>query len=184
MNTCPRDRALLLLAAGEGSPHHHRHIESCQHCTERYHRFARNLTLIEKTLEETSPPITMARLPVFSRWRWQPVAAALAAASLLIGGSWRLWTASSHPTFVASQDKEKVEQFWEEVLAPALFAETDTRILVTQSSPSNTAYLQAALDGGWPCEWQDNTVPPRCAAHSFPFVFDQQRQEVYYVSMD
>lgn len=184
MNTCPRDRDLILLAAGEDSPQQRAHVANCLDCAERYQRFAHNLTVIEQTLRDTSPPADRTPFPIFFRWQWLPQAAALAAAIVLIWGGLWLWSSQVQPTPVALQDREKVEQFWEDILAPALFAETDTRIFVAQSPPSNSIYLEAALDGGWPCEWQENSAFPSCAAHPFPFVFDEQQEEVSYVSAD
>jgi hypothetical protein len=174
----------MLLAAGEGLPQHRAHAESCMSCAERYQRFVHTLTVIEQTLRETSPPANLPHLPTVSRWQWLPLTAALAAVILLIWSG--LWLRSPHPqsALIASPNQEEVEQFWENVLSPALFAEPDTRIFVAQSPPSNTMYLQAALDGGWPCEWQESAALPSCAVHPFPFVFDEQRQEVYYVSAD
>lgn len=184
MTTCLRDRDLILLAAGENSPQQAAHVAHCLVCAERYQRFAHNLMVIEQTLRDTSPPTARVLFPVLFSRPWLPRIAALATVVVLIWSGLWLWSSQRQAALVAQYNQEKVEQFWDEVLAPALFAEPDTRIFVAQSPPSNATYLQAALDGGWPCDWQANPGLPSCAAHPFPFAFDEQQQEVYYVSAD
>ena len=53
----------------------------------------------------------------------------------------------------------------------ASFAELGTRMPV---SASEAAYVQAALEGGWPCEWQAPFHAAGCELSALPLVLGQQ----------
>jgi len=173
MNTCLRDRALLLLAAGEGMHEQWVHLEACETCTRRYQRFVDDLGAIEQVLQETvPPPIVSLRLFSF-RTRWVPVTAALALALVLVWGSiWRQQPSSSIATRKALS--EDVSHFLENEISPVLFATNDLRIAAIPEPVSNSVYLQAALEGGWPCERREPFFYAACDFYPFPLLIEGQ----------
>jgi hypothetical protein len=173
MDTCLRDRALLLLAAGEGTHEQRAHVEICITCAIRYRRFVRDLEAIEQVLQETVPsPVVSSRLFSF-RARWVPVAAALAAALALVWGS--IWQQQpSQPIATRKAFSEDVSRFLANEISPVLFATNDLRIATLPEPVSNSAYLQAALEGGWPCERQEPFFYATCDFYPFPLFIEGQ----------
>ncbi len=173
MNTCLRDRALLLLAAGEGTSEQHTHLETCATCATRYQRFVQDLEVIERALQETSPsPVVSSRR--FSLWvRWIPIAAALAATLVLVwGGVWL--RQPSQPIATRNASSEDVSRFLANEISPVLFATNDLRIATIPEPVSNSAYLQAALEGGWPCERQEPFFYATCDFYPFLLLIEGQ----------
>lgn len=98
---------------------------------------------------------------------WVPATAALAATCLLVWGVSLVWQPIKIVWF-AYQDEETVQtaQMIEQQLMPALFstvAEVGLGALPEQASDWD--YLQAALDGGWPCERSGQ--PDSCGTDPF-----------------
>ncbi len=166
MNICLRDRALFLLAAGEGTAQTRAHLRSCLHCARRYQRLTRQLHGIEWTLRETAPP-TVTYVPAVSHRYWVPLTAALAAALLLIWGG--VWTPSPQLQ-PARRD------------SPLFFFAEERMIIAPLASVPAEAYLEAAFtEGGWPCEWQEPFSTPTCEIHPFPLALAKQSlEEVMY----
>ncbi len=173
MNACLRERTLLLLSAGEGTNEQRTHVATCAACATRYRRFVHELEGIEQTLHETSPPpaVSPRFLPIRSNWR--PVAVVFAAILMLVWGGLWLRHPSSLPVSMAART-EDLSQLLENELAPALFAMVDVRVAPIPTQVSNSVYLQAALDGSWPCEWQEPFLTPVCEIHPFPLLLGGQ----------
>ncbi len=171
MNTCLRKRTLLLLSAGEGTNEQRVHVATCASCAARYRRFVRELEVIEHMLRETSPPPAVSRR--FPSWRWRPVMAALAATFVLVWGG--LWLRQPFRLPVSDEAyTEDASSFLADDLSPALFVTVDVQTTPILAPVSNSVYLQAALDGGWPCEWQEPFLTPACEIHPFPFLLGGQ----------
>src|SRR4030095_8761125 len=82
-------RALLLLAADEGTSAQQAHLALCTACAARYRRVVHELESIERVLRETSPRPAPVPARLFVRRRWLPAVATLAALIALIwGGMW------------------------------------------------------------------------------------------------
>src|SRR5262249_15177929 len=166
--------ALLLFSAGEGTSEQRAHLATCASCATRYRQFVHDLESIERVLRETSPPPPAPfsrRLAL--RARWLPAAAALAATIMLgLGGMWL--RQPSQPTVAREIPNEDVVSFLEDQVSPALFATADRQVAAIPAPVSNVVYLQAALEGGWPCEWQEPFLPPTCEIHPFPLLLGGQ----------
>ncbi len=83
MRRCLRERALVLLQAGDGTPADRRHLEECAACAARYHRVLDDVQVIHRILEEEPPRIAVARSRRWPGPVWMPVATA--ALALLLG---------------------------------------------------------------------------------------------------
>jgi len=173
MNTCLRNRALLLLSAGEGTSEQQAHLATCTACATRYRQFVHELESIERVLRETDPlPASLPRRSPL-RLQWLPAAAALATLVALIwGGLW--FRPAPEPVVARKTPNSEVVSFLEDQVSPALFAMTDVRLVDLPDPVSNLTYLQAALDDGWPCEQQDPFTPSGCDIHPFPLLLGGQ----------
>jgi hypothetical protein len=173
MNTCLRNRALLLLAAGEGTSAQQAHLALCTACAARYRRVVHELESIEWVLRETSPRPAPVPARLFLRRRWLPTVATLAALIALIWGG--MWLRQLPQSGVARKTvNQEVVSFLEDQVSPALFAMTDVGLVDIPAPVSNLTYLQAALDDDWPCEQQDPFSAPGCEIHPFPLLFEEQ----------
>jgi hypothetical protein len=173
MNTCLRNRTLLLLSAGEGTSEQQAHLATCTACATRYRQFVHELESIERVLRETAPlPAPLPRhFPL--RLHWLPAATALAALVVLIWGG--LWLRQlPQPVVAGKTPSSEVISFLEDQVSPALFAMTDVHLMDLPAPVSNLTYLQAALDDGWPCEQQDPFTPSGCDIHPFPLLLGGQ----------
>lgn len=173
MNTCLRNRALLLLSAGEGTSKQQAHLATCASCATRYRRFVRDLEAIEQMLREPSPLPTVSRRFLPLRLRWRPMTAAFSAMLVLVWGG--LWLRQSARPLVSREARtEDISRFLADEVSPALFATVDVRTAPILAPVSNSVYLQAALEGGWPCEWQEPFLTPVCEIHPFPLLLGGQ----------
>lgn len=153
MTRCIGKKALWELSEGGGSEAERAHLETCEACQRHYQHLIRDLELIGQVLQEPEPRLRTGSSPGMLPRRWIP-AAALAATCLLVWGVSLVWEPVKLVWF-AYHDKETVRtaQMIEQQLLPALFstvAEVGLGALPEQASDLD--YLQAALDGGWPCE--------------------------------
>jgi hypothetical protein len=173
MNACLRKRTLLLLSAGEGTNEQRTHVATCAACATRYRRFVHELEGIEQTLREPPPPLVASRRRLPGRLSWRPVAVAFAAILMLVWGGLWLRQPSLLPVSMAART-EDLSLLLENELSPVLFAMVDVRADPMPIEVSNSVYLQAALEGGWPCEWQEPSLTPACEIHPFPFLLGGQ----------
>lgn len=140
MNSCMSEESLVALATGEGTAAERAHVRECPRCAARYGALDDDLRLLRQALLEEPLPAA-ARAP---RVRWRmPVGVALAATALLAlvwAAPWR-----SAPTALPA-GAFQVSGLARDVSA-ALFA--PSQAVTVQLSDS--AYFEAAIDGGWPC---------------------------------
>lgn len=139
MNRCVSERTLVELAVGEGSAVERAHLHECGRCADRYRALGDDLRLVRRVLLEEPPP---AAVPV-ARARWMPVGVALAATALLA----LVWVAPWRSVPPAPPARGvQVARVARDVSA-ALFESAQS---VAVQLP-DSAYLEAAIDGGWPC---------------------------------
>jgi len=167
MNTCLRNRALLLLSVGEGTSKQRAHLATCTTCTTRYQKFVHDVAAIEQTLLTTSPPLTVPQRFLLLRLPWRPLAAAFVATLALVWGGVWLW----QPSHTGRQTRnEEVLRFLENEVSPALFATVDARAGELPTPVSNLTYVEAALAGEWPCEQQGMFLDTTCDVYPFPLL--------------
>jgi hypothetical protein len=174
MKRCLLKRALLLCAAGEGTNEQLLHIAACNSCQGRYLRFVRDLATIEQVLRETAPPQATAATNVFRPNPWFSVAAAVAMLVILVWGVWRFRQPSESGLVSNPARQEAIVQFLQDEVSPALFLMTERREFVVPAPVADARYLEAALNDGWPCEWQAAVSAPACEFYPLSLVFASQ----------
>ncbi|MGE0683840.1 MAG: hypothetical protein AB7P69_23430 [Candidatus Binatia bacterium] len=174
MKRCLPKRALLLCAAGEGTNEQLLHVAACNSCQERYLRFIRDLETIEHVLRTTTPPRTTVATNVLRPNPWLSLAAAAAMLVILVWGAWRFQQPSESALVSNSVKQEDIVQFLQDEVSPAVFPMTERREFVVPAPVSDERYLEAALNDGWPCEWQDAAFTPTCEFYPFSLTFVEQ----------
>lgn len=176
MTRCLRDYTLFMLYKGDGTEQQWTHLSTCLLCTVRYQQLVRDMEKIGEILEGNPPLRSAAPQSSLFRQYWVPVVAACATMLLLMWGSVH-WGPSSRTTLTAKTQPqpENVSEFLQDSVAPALFSLTDINSEVaTPVRVSSSAYVQAALEGGWPCERQEPFLTPGCEIHPFPLLIREQ----------
>jgi hypothetical protein len=142
MNRCVSEETLFALATGDGSAAERAHVRDCPRCAARAAALGDDLRLLRQALLEEPLPVT-ARAPR-RHGSWLPIAGALAAAALLALAWAAPWRAppAARPVQVA-----QVSSLARDVSA-ALFEPSHA---ATVAQVSDSAYIEAALNGGWPC---------------------------------
>ena len=138
MTTCVSDEALVAIATGESTGAARAHLRTCRHCAERASALNDDLRLVRHALLEGPLP-TVVRP---ARWAWLPVTGALATAAVVA----LVWAASpmmrAHPPSDAA---------FASLASDVSLAVFDAPERAVAAHASDSAYLQAALNGGWPC---------------------------------
>jgi len=173
MSTCLKDSTLLLLLADGGTSGQRTHLETCDACAARYRRVSHDLQAIERVLWETSPSLTVSPQRSIPRVRWLPVAAALTVVVVLLWNSGWLRQPAQQNVSTKTATKEVVDFLTKEV-SPALFATADAQVVPIPTPVSNEVYLQAALEGGWPCARQEASPYAECDFYPLPLLFAEQ----------
>jgi hypothetical protein len=197
MRRCLSESTLFFVYTGEGTEQQRAHLSLCLSCRARYERLQHDMERIERLLR-LAPPSWRASLQAGPRLpRWLPPLAALAAALLLV-----LWSSlhgrpSADPVLVAAVPPQQAApaQFIDRELGPSLLSvdeddddddeddeDDEGRVMPQPESDvvaivmpvSSSAYVQAALEGGWPCEWQAPFHAAGCELSALPLVLGQQ----------
>jgi len=140
MNRCVSDETLVAIATGEGGAAERTHARQCPRCAARAAALADDLRLLRHALLEEPLP-ALDRAP---RARWIPVAGALAASAVLA----LAWAVAPWRTAPAAQPIQ---------VAQVSNLALDASVALFDPSPntiaqvSDGAYIEAALNGGWPC---------------------------------
>jgi len=170
MSTCLKESTLHLLLADGGTSEQRTHLETCDVCASRYRRVNHDLQAIERVLWETSPALgTSSRL---SLPRWLPVAAAALVVVILSWSSGWLWQAAPRNVSTKTTTEEVVDLLTKEI-SPTLFAMADARVVPIPVPVSNEVYLEAALEGGWPCARQGTSPYAECDFYPLPVLFEE-----------
>ena len=157
MIRCLSEKQLWELYEAGGSVSERAHLDRCEACERHYQHLAGDLALIGQVLQEPAPQtvsLVQHQSPSI-QWRWVPAVAAVAAAGLIVWGGALVWEPLKMAwTAVSSYDKETVEiaRMMEQELMPVLFSTTETGFGSLPEQATDLDYLQAALDGDWPCE--------------------------------
>lgn len=153
MNRCLRDEELWLLHEGGGSDAHRTHMAGCGKCSVRLRQLGKDIRVLSRVLREAPLVPASARSRSFLSWRWIPVAAACAATIFVLWNGVPIKESSQQRTTVSSVAREKeIINMLENDVYTALFTDEDLDLVTVPARVSTFAYVQAALDGGWPCE--------------------------------
>ena len=174
MKRCLSKRALLLCAAGEGTTEQLSHVAVCNSCQDQYLRFVRNLEAIEQVLRETTPPQDAAMTSILRFNYWLPLTAAVAMLVMVVWGAWRFQQPAEFGLVANSAKQADIVRFLQDELSPAVFPLAERREFVVSAPVSDAGYLEAALNDGWPCEWQDTASTLTCEFYPFSLAFAEQ----------
>lgn len=138
MNPCVSEEALVAVVTGDGTLAERAHLRDCPHCAARAGALGDDLRLLRQALLEAPLP-GAARVP---RRHWIPVAGALAATAVLALVWAAPWHAAPAPSGVGQMASLALDA------SVALF---DPWRTVAVAPGPDSAYLEAALNGGWSC---------------------------------
>lgn len=168
MTRCLREYTLVMLHIGEGTQEEQTHLADCDHCSQRYQDLRRDWQRIG-TAFHGAPPPRKERQPSFSLvQRWGPIAAAMATVVFFFAASTRWWQPTA-PVVVTTTPQEEVASLVEDedTVVPALFADESLTDVVLPTPVSDETYVQAALDGEWPCEQDEANSIYACEVPTF-----------------
>lgn len=167
MSRCLSEYTLVMVHTGEGTEREVDHLSICQECARRYQDLVRDWQRIEQIFHQVSPPQpTMSRLGFVTARNWLPRVAALATALVFVFTGTFWWRpVSSVPR--DSPSREEVIEFFERTVVPTLSADMLFSISVPPTPVSDVTYIQAALDGEWPCEEDTLSFSSTCEIHIF-----------------
>lgn len=154
MNECLDDWTLFLLTEGEGSAAQRLHVATCATCSRQQRRLLRASEIAGRILREGPWPERTKRRPLTVVTWLLPLAAA---AGLVMAVNLR--GHAPRPVVVAAVGSQAGPLSMTEV-SDALFA-VDAQG-EDPARDSQYAYLEAAMDGEWPCEGQETALDPRC----------------------
>jgi hypothetical protein len=139
MTTCVSDESLVEIATGEGTGVARAHLRTCRHCAERAAALSEDLRVVRHALLEGPLPTTERP----ARWAWLPAAGALATAAVVA----LVWAAT--PTMrVRPLSDAPLASLASDDVSLAVFDASERTVA---AHASDSAYVQAALNGGWPC---------------------------------
>lgn len=176
MSRCLREETLWLLSEGEGTNAERTHLEGCTDCTRRYEQLTQDLKKLGRVIQRGPFLSTTARPRRAWSFRWGYATAALATLLVVLwGGLWLrepaqfLWSALSAETL----DSEDL-QFLQQEVFPAMFSTPNIGLGTLPGHTTDGAYLEAAVNGGWPCAQRQSSDLSDCDPDVFAFLFDGQ----------
>ena len=174
MNQHLPDEALWSLHEGEGTGAERTHLENCVACRARYQQLEHDLKVLGRVLRE-APPLPAPQPRHALRIRWVPAVAVMALTLLLAWGQeWvRVLTLPVSPQ-EARKNQETVH-FLTRDIPMALFSTGEPTPGKLPAHATNLAYLQAALDGGWPGEPCEPSGSTNCEPDLFSLLLEEQR---------
>ena len=169
------DEVLWSIHEGEGTNAEQRHLEDCAVCGARYRQLTRDLKVLRQVLRESPPLLTPPQPRRALQIRWVPAVAVMAATLLLVWGQeWLRVLTLPVPPLEARKNEETVHFLTKEI-PMALFATAEPNPGKLPTNATNLAYLQAALDGGWPSEPCEPSRTKNCAPDLFSILFEEQK---------
>jgi len=175
MSRCLRDEALWLVFEGAGNQRDQAHVEQCEQCSARLRQLRNEVQLLSQVLREAPPVPTKVDVQHAFPWRWVSVVATGATALLLVWSGF-LTRDSRSPQSPASDAarQEEIVKVLENEVYDALFTNGELPAVELASRVSTLAYVQAALDGRWPCERR--RAPSRTVCDQQPFFLGGEDQ--------
>jgi len=200
MTRCLSEYTLLLLYTGEGTKQQWSHLRTCPLCLVCYQRLRGDMDRMERILGGPPPARRLLGQPEPVSHPWLPALATLAATLLvLLWGS--LHGRHSADTILVAKTQPQQEapsRFLGRDIAPALLSideeegdggddeeegdddegvenpKPDSAVVAIVVPVVSSAYVQAALEGGWPCEWQGTFHTTGCELPPFPLGLREQ----------
>jgi len=148
-------------------------VEQCSACAARYRQLASDLKVLGQVLRE-APPLQAAFRPLRARQiRWVPAVAVMTATLLLVWGQeWlRMLTLPVSP--LETRKNEEMVRFLTKEIPLALFSTVELNPGTLPTHATNLAYLQAALDGGWPSEPCEPSRTANCEPDPFSLLLEE-----------
>jgi hypothetical protein len=153
MSLCLREEALWLVFEGAGSRLDREHVEQCEKCSARLRQLKSDVQLLSWVLRDPPPAPATAHTPRVLRWRWVSVIAVGAAALAFVWNGWLTREVRPpQPTASTVTRQEEIAEILADEVSSALFTNDDLPAVEVSTRVSTLVYVQAALDGGWPCE--------------------------------
>jgi hypothetical protein len=153
MSQCLQDETLWLLSEGGGNEETRAHVANCAQCAARLQQLTSDLQVLSHVLQEAPPQVAVKRPRRAWAWRWISLATACAATLALVWSLDPLREPVPQRTSAAStMQNEEMANVLEQEVYSALFTDDGLEVTEFPSSLSTLTYVQAALDGNWPCE--------------------------------
>jgi hypothetical protein len=165
MKHCLSERTLLDCILGDGGTAANLHLRECADCAERHLQLEEELADVATVLRQP-PRVRRVARAVWGIPAWVSVMAVFALAGLTTLVLVHTQRARMVAPVAAVTD---TDDFTRDVVA-ALFDGPALASLSTE--PSADAYLEAAFDGGWPCE-PSETADGRCEASDYSLLLDE-----------
>ncbi len=146
------DELLWSLHEGTGTSANQAHLAGCPACAARYQQLARDLKVLAQVLREAPPLQPTPRPRRTFQIRWAPAVAVMAATVLLAWGQEWLRMLTLPVSLLEARKNEETVRFLTKEIPLALFSSAELNPGQLPTHATNLAYLQAALDGGWPSE--------------------------------
>jgi len=164
MNRCLREEALWFVFEGGGERKEREHVERCERCSTRLRQLQSEVQTLSQVLREVPPAPVKVFTPHRFFWPWVPLMAAGVAALMFVWNGLLLQNPRKpQATTLSAAQQEEIVKILENEVYDALFTNDGLVAIEFSSRVSTLAYVQAALDGGWPCE------PRRAVCDQSPF---------------
>lgn len=174
MNRHLPDEVLWSVHEGEGTSAERTHLEDCVVCRARYQQLARDLKVLKQVLR-AAPPLPAPPQPRRAlQIRWAPAVAVMAATLLLAWGQEWLRVLTLPVSPLAARKNEETVHFLTKEVPMALFSMPEPNPGKLPADATNLAYLQAALDGGWPSEPCEPSRTTNCEPDLFSLLLEEQ----------
>jgi hypothetical protein len=174
MNRHLPDEVLWSVHEGEGTSAEQAHLENCAACRARYEQLAHDLNVLRQVLREAPPPSMPLRSRRALQIRWAPAIAVMAATLLLAWGQEWLRVLTLPVSPLEARKNEETVRFLTKEIPLALFSTAEPNPGKLPAHATNLAYLQAALDGGWPSEPCDPSRTTKCEPDLFSLLLEEQ----------
>lgn len=176
MSRCLGEKALWAVHEGEGSQKERAHARNCARCAARLQQLGGDLRVLSQVLCEAPPVPASAPVRRPLVWRWVAFAAVAGAASLALlwNGALTLDPSARKAPQAAFMRQEEAVDILEKEVYSALFTNVDLDMIALPARVSTLTYVQAALDGGWPCEPATLLKRATCDQRPFFLLFEDQ----------
>lgn len=176
MSRCLHEKTLWLVFERNGSRADRAHVEHCENCSARLQQLKSDVELLSWVLRGTPPVQAKSSAFYGFPWRWAAVATVSVAILVFVWNG--LLTQEGRPlqpaTATGVRQEAIVETLADEV-SSALFTNDDLLAAEFSIRVPTLAYVQAALDGGWPCERHPASRRVVCDQRPFFLLVEDQR---------